>query len=189
MGGSRKLRKKYTNPKKPWEGTRIEAEKKMEEQYGLKNKHEIRIAQAELRKIRGLAREHLSKGAEGAEKGKMILKRLIKLGVATEKTTLDDLLALDVHSILGRRLQTVVQKKGLARSARQARQFIAHGHIAVSGKRVTSPSYMVGVDEELNVSYYSDFNPQAERSAPVKETKEVKEEEVKEGETDGGQEK
>ena len=176
MGGPRKLRKKYTNPRKPWEGARIESEKKLEEQYGLKNKREIRAAQGELRKIRRMAREFLSEGKEGIEKGKVILKRLMRLGIASETTTLDDLLALDIHTILGRRLQTILIKKGLARSPREARQFIAHGHIAVNGKRVTSPSYMVKVDEEPTITYYGDFNPKLQ--APVKE-------EIKEGDKNG----
>lgn len=184
MGGPKKLRKKYTNPRKPWEGARIESEKKVKEQYGLKNKHEIRIAQAELRKIRRLAREYLSMGSEGLEQGKIILQRLIKLGIANEKTTLDDLLALDVHSVLGRRLQSVVLKKGLAKTTRQARHIIAHGHIAINGKRVTAPGYLVKVTEEPNVTYYGNYTlpvPVVSDSGHIKEDK-------KEVDVDGGKE-
>ena len=47
-----------------------------------------------------------------------------------------------------RRLQTVVLRKGLARTPHQARQLITHGHIAIGNNRVTIPSYTVTRDEE-----------------------------------------
>ena len=186
MGGPKKLRRKYTNPRKPWEGARIESEKKIKEQYGLKNKHEIRVAQAELRKIRRLARECLSHGEDGAKTGKIVLERLVKLGMATEKTSLDDLLALDVHTVLGRRLQSVVLKKGLAKSPRQARHIIAHGHIAINGKRVTSPGYLVRIGEEPTIVYYGNYTlPVPSQNEPKSVVKEEVKEEV---DSDGGKE-
>ena len=44
-------------------------------------------------------------------------------------------------------------RKGLANSTRQARQFIAHEHVAVSGRTVTSPSYLVSVEEEPRLAF------------------------------------
>ena len=53
-----------------------------------------------------------------------------------------------------RRLQTIVYEKGLARTIYQARQFIVHGHIAIAGRRVTSPGYLVSKEEELLIDFY-----------------------------------
>ena len=41
MGDPKKQRKKYETPLHPWQGERILAEKKIMEEYGLKNKKEI----------------------------------------------------------------------------------------------------------------------------------------------------
>jgi small subunit ribosomal protein S4 len=46
-----------------------------------------------------------------------------------------------------------VFQKGLAKSIQQSRQLIAHGHIAINGRRVSSPSYLVLKDEESKLSY------------------------------------
>ena len=55
--------------------------------------------------------------------------------------------------MLERRLQTIVWKKGLARTIYQARQLIVHGHIAIAGRRVTSPGYLVSREEEDRIDY------------------------------------
>jgi len=67
---------------------------------------------------------------------------------------LDDILALTVRDFLERRLQTIVLKRGLARTATQARQLIVHGFISVNGRRVNIPSYLVTSSEEPSVSYF-----------------------------------
>ena len=55
--------------------------------------------------------------------------------------------------VLERRLQTVVYRTGLANTAKQARQFVSHGHIVVDDARVTTPSKKVDVSEEDLVSF------------------------------------
>ena len=65
-----------------------------------------------------------------------------------------DVLALKVEQQLDRRLQTQVLRKGLARTPKQARQFITHGHIAIGGQRVTVPGYRVTREEEPEIGYY-----------------------------------
>ena len=45
--------------------------------------------------------------------------------------------------ILESRLDNVVYRAGLARTRRQARQLVAHGHFTVNGVKVTIPSYQV----------------------------------------------
>src|SRR3989440_1485904 len=45
--------------------------------------------------------------------------------------------------ILESRLDNVVYRAGLARTRRQARQLVSHGHFLVNGQRVNVPSYQV----------------------------------------------
>lgn len=45
--------------------------------------------------------------------------------------------------LLESRLDNVVYRAGLARTRRQARQLVSHGHFTVNGKRVDVPSYKV----------------------------------------------
>lgn len=49
------------------------------------------------------------------------------------------------------RLDNVVYRLGLAMSRPQARQFVAHGHVKVNGKRLDIPSYLVQVGDEITV--------------------------------------
>ncbi len=46
-------------------------------------------------------------------------------------------------SLLERRLDNVVYRMGFALTRSQARQLITHGHIAVNGRKVNIPSYLV----------------------------------------------
>jgi small subunit ribosomal protein S4 len=41
----------------------------------------------------------------------------------------------------------------MAKSVYQARQLITHGHVAIDGKRVPSPSYIVLKDDEAKLAY------------------------------------
>lgn len=45
--------------------------------------------------------------------------------------------------LLESRLDNVVYRAGLARTRRQARQLVSHGHFLVNGKKVNIPSYQV----------------------------------------------
>ncbi len=53
--------------------------------------------------------------------------------------------------LLESRLDNVVYRLGIASTRRQARQFVAHGHIDVNGKRVDIPSYRVSPGDEVSV--------------------------------------
>jgi len=90
---------------------------------------------------------------EGGKMKKQLLSRLNRLGILPETAALDDVLDLAIEDILERRLQSLVFHKDFAKSVYQARQLIAHGHIAVGGKKVTSPSYLVLRDEEPHIDY------------------------------------
>ncbi len=154
MGDPRKLTNKYETPRKLWDLDRIKSEGKLSSAYGMKNAREIWGAMQDLKKARRNAIKLLSLGAEGAEKGKPLLARLCRLGIMPPEATLDDVLSLSIENFLDRRLQTRVMKKGLARTASQARQLITHGYIGVKGKRVTIPSYMVTAEEDPYIAHY-----------------------------------
>ncbi|MBT2574084.1 30S ribosomal protein S4 [Bacillus sp. ISL-51] len=53
--------------------------------------------------------------------------------------------------LLDSRLDNVVYKLGLARTRRQARQLVNHGHILVDGSRVDIPSYQVKPGQTIGV--------------------------------------
>ncbi|MDQ0221094.1 30S ribosomal protein S4 [Peribacillus cavernae] len=53
--------------------------------------------------------------------------------------------------LLESRLDNVVYRLGLARTRRQARQLVNHGHITVDGNRVDIPSYRVAANQAIGV--------------------------------------
>ncbi len=160
MGDPKFPRKKYDTPSHPWQGERIQAENAISKKYGLKNKREIWKAQTFLRNARGQARTLLAKAGTAnpqvEKEGVQLIKKLTRIGLLMEGATLDDILTLETESVLGRRLQTLVYLQGLTSTPEQARQFINHGHIAVTGKKITVPGYLVPRDEESEVDYTPD---------------------------------
>jgi small subunit ribosomal protein S4 len=54
-------------------------------------------------------------------------------------------------SLLERRLDSIVHRLGFAGSKRQARQFVAYGHIQVNGKKVDIPSFLVKAGDRITV--------------------------------------
>ncbi|PIU21836.1 MAG: 30S ribosomal protein S4 [Candidatus Diapherotrites archaeon CG08_land_8_20_14_0_20_34_12] len=176
MGDPKKSRRKYQNPRKPWARERIENEKKILADYGLVNKKEIRKMEAVLRNKRANARKLLALQLEQrVKRERELINSLSKLNMLTKESTLDDVLGLKLESILERRLQTIVYRKALANTIKQARQLITHGHISVLNHRMTSPSYLVTKPEEDHIAYYG--NKKIELKPKVKEK--VKAAEVK----------
>lgn len=53
--------------------------------------------------------------------------------------------------ILESRLDNVVYRAGFARTRRQARQLVGHGHFLVNGRRVDIPSYRVNAHDVVDV--------------------------------------
>lgn len=145
-------KKKFRRPLKPWSAVRIEHDAKLLLDYGLRRKHELLRAEAILRNFREHARQL---GAlKDKKQERVLLEKLHKLGLIEKSAILDDVLALTVENLLNRRLQTIIFKKGIAATSKQARQFIVHGHIALSGKRIRWPGMLVPQDEEKNISFY-----------------------------------
>jgi small subunit ribosomal protein S4 len=152
VGDPRKHRKSYDTPSHPWRKERIEKEKELVRKYGLKNKRDIWKAESRLRNIRRIARNLLASHGEQAklEEEKLIAK-LQKLGLLKGEADMDSVLGLNIEDILERRLQSLVHRKGLARSPKHARQLVVHGHIRVGGRRIKSPSYLVPVEQEETI--------------------------------------
>ena len=154
MGDPKKQRKKFDTPRFPWQMDTLESELKIIGQYGLRNKREIWRHKTLLSKYRGIGRSLLGKSAEDRSlQETQFLNRLNRLGILPEESALDDVLDLTLEDILERRLQTLVFHKGLSQSMNQSRQLIAHGHIAVDGRKVSSPSYLVLREEEEKIEY------------------------------------
>ncbi|MCD6300925.1 MAG: 30S ribosomal protein S4 [Staphylothermus sp.] len=154
MGDPKKPGKKWEGPKHPWRKEVLIQELKLVGTYGLRNKRELWRAQTIIRKFRHQARSLLAAPKEIREKAeKALLRKLYRMGLLPENATLEDVLSLTVEDLLERRLQTIVYKKGLARTIYQARQLIVHGHIAIGGRRVTSPGYIVSREEEELIDY------------------------------------
>ena len=155
MGQIKKFRKKYETPMHPWQRERLIEEKEYVLNYGFKNKKEIWKEIAKLKKARLQSKKIIAnKTSEQALKEKdQLLSRLIKFGILMKDSTIEDVLGLKATNFFERRLQTVIVKKGLARSVKQARQFIVHGHIFIGDQKVSSPSYMVSLADESKLSF------------------------------------
>ena len=155
MGDPVRKSKKFEKPKRLWDKARIEAEKSLRNEFGLKNARELWGMTTLLRRIRREARRLLSgKGAQTEDRAKKLLSRVTRLFLQKPEASLDDLLSLNVKDILNRRLQSVVVRKGFAKTMHQARQFITHGHVAIAGHKVSAPSYLVSFDEESRVEWF-----------------------------------
>lgn len=155
MGDPKKSRKRFTPPRNPWRSDQLSQELFLLGTYGLRNKRELWRTQTQLSNFRKQARHLLAAPSEvrGREEPKL-LTHLGKLGlIQMGQSTLDDVLSLTVENVLERRLQTLVWRRGLAKSPYQARQLISHGHIALSQRRMTVPSYLVSPTEEGSLSY------------------------------------
>ena len=154
MGDPRKARPKFETPRKVWDEDRIKNDTGLAQEYGLKKTREIWTITQELKKVRRYARLQLSKGEEGKREGQKVLDKLSRLSIGKPDMELEDVLGLTVRDFLERRLQTLVLKKGLARTPKQARQLITHGFVSVNGRKVTIPSYLVTMPEEPTISYF-----------------------------------
>jgi small subunit ribosomal protein S4 len=156
MGDPKKPRAKYVTPRHPWRREDLLRELELIGTYGLRNKRELWRAETELSRIRRQARLLLA--APPSYRAKMesvLLNKLARLGLLGERATLDDILSLKVEDLLERRLQTIVWRKGLAKTPYHARQLITHRHVTIGGVVVTKPSYIVPRNEEDKIALRS----------------------------------
>ena len=149
MGDPRKIRKKYETPTHPWQKDRIDEEKTLTIEFGLKNKKEIWRMETLLKKFKDQVKALASRIDEQSKlEEKQLVNRLLSLGLITKEDPLDTVLGLGIRDVLERRLQTIIVRKGLAKTMKQSRQFITHGHVIVDNKKITFPSYIISLKEE-----------------------------------------
>ncbi len=161
MGSPKKSRKQYRKPLVIWDEKLIAEQKKILRDYGLKNKMEIWRSEGLVKKARDQAKTLIATYTPQAEKEKIqLINRLVKLGFLKPSAKLNDILALSLKDVLERRLQTMVFKRGYAKTVKQARQFIVHGHVSINEQKMNVPSFIVPVDLENKIS----FNPASKLS-------------------------
>ena len=174
MGDPKRRRKQYASPSHPWQGVRIEEENKLCKEFGLKNKREVWSAHAKVGNFRGQARRLIGKADPKSEElKKELLVHLQRYGIIEKEAKLEDILSISVNNVLERRLQTLVYKKGIANTAKDARQMIIHGHISMKGGRIAVPSAIVAKEEEGSIAYTGPQKLIDARKAPRKPKKEV----------------
>lgn len=181
MGDPRKPRKKFSGPSHPWQKPRIEEERTLMTEYGLKNKRDLWKAGSKLALFKQQAKALIARKDEQGEKEKQLfLAKLHRIALIKEGATLDDVLSLTIKDILERRIQTLIYRKGLAKTTKQARQMIVHRHIMLNNQKVNTPSLLVNAayDNTLNFSPGSNFadpeHPERQQKQPQKEA--IKEE-------------
>lgn len=152
MGDPRKQRKKFSKPGHPWQKERIDAEKELLRQYGLRRKYEIWKMDSMLKKFLHRAKAIIGeKTSQSDLEKKQLLSRLYLLGLLKMDSKIEDVLTLTLKDFLERRLQTLVCRKQMTKTMKQAREIITHEHIAVGAKKITTPSYLVSVQEEPQI--------------------------------------
>jgi len=147
MGDIKRKRKLFSRPKKPFDRTRMDKENILVKKYGLKNKREIWKGISAVSKLRRRAKGLIGKEEE---KQKMFFKKLNAMGI--EVKDISDVLALTEKNLFDRRLQTILVKKKLVSTSKQARQLIVHKHVLVNGNIVNIPSFLVTKEVEDKIS-------------------------------------
>ena len=142
-----KKHKNYSRPKRPFDKVRIDEEKKIKKEFGLKNKKEIWKAEAKVKLIREKAKRLLSSSPEDQK------NFFVKLNHQGFKVgSIGDVLSLEKRDYLKRRLQSVLLEKRIATTPKSARQLITHRKVLVNGRVVDSPSYIVPIELEEKIS-------------------------------------
>lgn len=188
MGDPKRQRKKYTRPSHPWQKERIGEEIELMKEYGVKNKKEIWKMQTILKKFARQAKNLVALSSAQAEtEKKQMIEKIKSLGIINENASFDDVLGITIKDIMERRLQTIVFRKNMARTIKQARQFITHKHILVGDKVVTGPSHIVKKSEEPLISFSGKSalsnvdHPEREIKPEVKEEAKDKRKDKKKG--------
>ena len=159
MGDPRKQRKKFSKPSHPWQKERIAAEKVILKQYGLRRKYEVWKMDSMLKKYLHRAKTIIGERTSQSDvEKKQLLDRLHLLGLLKKDSKVEDVLNLTLKDLLERRLQTLIVRKQIAKTMPQAREFITHEHIAVGSRKITTPSYLVSIEEEQQIRLVRPIN-------------------------------
>ena len=154
MGSPRRQRKKFSKPSHPWQKERILEEKDIRKSYGLRRKYEIWKMNTILKGFTKQAKNLITTtGPQSEKETSQLLTKLSSLGLIGTGAKLENVLGLTLKDVMERRLQTLVFKKHLARSMKQARQLIVHQHISIEGKKITAPSYLVLLSQEAVIQF------------------------------------
>ena len=122
--------------------------------YGLQNKRELWKMRSIMEGFKDQAKSLMAKeSVQAAKEEGQLLQKLMRLKLLTEGSKVENVLALELKHLMDRRLQSLVYSKGLARSMKQARQFIIHGHVMVGNHLLTVPSYLVPLEEEAQILF------------------------------------
>merc|ERR1711965_1038855 len=153
----RNFSKTSKRPRRSYDKERLDAELKLIGTYGLKNKREIWRVGLVLSKVRAVARQLLTleeRDPQRVFQGQALMRRMIRYGILDEdKQRLDYVLALKIEDFMERRLQTLVFKRGLAKSIHHARVLIRQKHIRVGRQIVDIPSFMVRVESQPHIDF------------------------------------
>ncbi len=174
MGDPKKQKKKFSTPDHPWRKDRLDAEKEILKQYGLRRKYEVWKMDSMLRKFLNRAKTIIGERSSQSEiEKKQLLEKLYTLGLLKKDSRVEDVLNLTLKDVMERRLQTLLCRKNLARTMIQARQFITHQYVAVGSRKITAPSYLVSIKEEPEIKMLRAINLMpAQAKAPQTEKKE-----------------
>lgn len=145
----RRLKGKYEKPKEPWSEELLNSEREIVKKYGLRRKKELWRAQATLTAYKNQAKQLIAK--KNDKKQAVLFEKMRAIGLL-ENPTLDGILALSVDNLLARRLQSFILNLKMAKTHREARQAIVHGHVRIDGKKVTFPSYFVKTVDEGRIT-------------------------------------
>lgn len=157
----------YTKPKKPFEKGRIDEENVLLKKYGLKNKKEIWKTNAKVNYFRKRA---MVLARETPEAQEVLFGKLRGIGLNIKTTA--DVLGLKVEDLLERRLPTVLYKKKLANTPKHARQLVAHKKVLIGNQVVSSPGYIVPINEEKLLSIKEKKKAPKQPEPSPEETKE-----------------
>ena len=109
-------------------GVHVETRRKVTE-YGIRLREKQKV-----KRMYGLSENQFKRSFEMAEKAK---------GVT----------GTNLLVFLERRLDNMVYRLGLAVSRKEARQVVSHSHVAVNGKTVDIPSYLVKEGDEIAIRH------------------------------------
>ena len=116
------------------------------------------------RKVQRRRRQESEYGAQLREKQKAkfiygVLEKQFR-GYYDKARKMEGITGDNLMTILESRLDNVVYRLGFARTRKEARQTVRHGHIQVNGHRVDIPSYQVKAGDVVSVApKYKDLLP------------------------------